>query len=86
MKIFSEKDKYAKRRKMLPSTQGRQSSARVTCAESSTYKRRDLPHGINTCPKCGTRPTFNYDDNEKFICPECGSVQSGEPYLEDVRK
>ena len=34
-----------------------------------------------TCPHCGTRLTFNYDDNEHFVCPECSNVQTGEPYL-----
>lgn len=34
-----------------------------------------------TCPECGTRLKFNYDDNEKFICSECGKIQTGEPYL-----
>ena len=34
-----------------------------------------------SCPKCGTRLTFDYDCNEHFDCPNCGEVVSGEPYL-----
>lgn len=33
------------------------------------------------CPACGVRLTFDYDNNETFVCPNCGRVQSGEPYL-----
>lgn len=34
-----------------------------------------------TCPHCGTRLIFNYDDPEHFLCPECGKIQTGEPYV-----
>lgn len=34
-----------------------------------------------TCPHCGTRLTFDYYNNESFHCPNCKSVQTGEPYL-----
>lgn len=33
------------------------------------------------CPACGVRLTFDYDNNETFVCPNCGRVQSREPYL-----
>ena len=34
-----------------------------------------------SCPKCGTRLTFDYDCNDHFDCPNCGESVSGEPYL-----
>ena len=34
-----------------------------------------------TCPVCGIRLTFDYYNNTEFHCPNCKSVQTGEPYL-----
>lgn len=34
-----------------------------------------------SCPKCGSKLTFDYDCNEYFDCPNCGARVSGEPYL-----
>ena len=34
-----------------------------------------------TCPVCGTRLSFDYDNNESFTCPNCYNVQTGEPYV-----
>ena len=34
-----------------------------------------------TCPKCGVSLVFDYYNNESFTCKNCGSVQTGEPYL-----
>ena len=32
-----------------------------------------------SCPKCGSKLTFDYDCNEYFDCPNCGARVSGEP-------
>ena len=34
-----------------------------------------------TCSKCGTRLRFDYNDSERFVCPECGAAHTGEPYV-----
>lgn len=33
------------------------------------------------CDDCGTRLVFDYRNSDYFICPECGKIHSGEPYL-----
>ncbi|MBR7112319.1 MAG: heparinase II/III family protein [Clostridia bacterium] len=34
-----------------------------------------------SCPQCGAALLFDYDCNERFVCSNCGSVHTGEPYL-----
>jgi len=85
MQIFTKEDKCRIKARMAGN------SAYLKRIESDTADvRRKLyiqTTGIGTwyhyftCPICGTRLTFDYDNNDCFVCPNCKQIQSGEPYL-----
>lgn len=85
MQIFTSEDKARIRERMSKNPHY------ASLIESTTKDVRNKLYiqktGLATwshyfvCPKCGVRLTFDYYNNESFTCPNCHSVQSGEPYL-----